>query len=125
MKKRFIISTVAFACLLSSCGKTSLNASLGSSFRMMPNQKVDMAKTDLKINGFEVVEDSRCPEETNCIWEGQVVASFIINDAQVKMNTQSAKDTLGYTFKILSVSPVKTNADIPWSDYIIELLITK
>ncbi len=111
--------------LMSSCGKTSLNAELGKSFSMMPDQTVSINDTDLKINGFEVTEDSRCPEGTNCIWEGQVVANFILNEVQIKLNTQKSVDTLGYTFKILSVSPIKTKTEIPLNDYILELIISQ
>lgn len=109
-----------------SCGKTVLNAELGTPFKMTNAEAAKVNETDLKMNGFKVIEDSRCPKNANCIWEGQIVAEFDLNGAPFKMNTQKMTDTLGYSFKIQSVLPEKVDgATISLPDYILEILVTK
>ncbi len=90
------------------------------------DQRVKVVGTDLKLVGFTVSEDSRCPIPANCFWEGQVVAEFDMDGAPLTFNSFKSFDTLGYTFQIKSVTPEKKEGvDIPLSSYILEILITK
>lgn len=112
--------------VLIGCGKTSLNAELGTPFKMTSVQTVKVNETDIKLNGYKILEDSRCPKDVNCIWEGQVVAEFQVNGLPFKINTQKMTDTLGYSFKINSVEPIKEQGvEIPVTSYIIDILISK
>lgn len=112
--------------VLFSCGKTSFNAELGEAFNLTSEQSVKITQTELKFDGFKVIEDSRCPKNVNCIWEGQVIAEFVMNGESLKINSFKTLDTLGYTFKINSVEPMKEDGvEIPLADYILEILVSK
>lgn len=123
MKNTFIICLLF---LVSSCGKTTFNAELGSAFKMKSSESVKVVDTDIKLSGFTIVEDSRCPTNTNCFWEGQVIAAVDFEGTPLKISTHEVVDTLGYFFKITAVEPIKNEGDeIPLSDYILEILIIK
>lgn len=116
---------ITFTALIS-CGKTTLNAELNRSFRMTADQNVKIDKTDLVLDGFVVTEDSRCPKDAICFWEGQVVAEFDLDGSLLVFNSFKTLDTLGYTFQIKSVEPIKEDGvEIPLSNYILEILVTK
>jgi len=108
-----------------SCGKTVLNAQLGDSVKLKVEEIIKYDDENLEVKLVKVTEDSRCPQGTNCIWEGRVVVDLLVGDINVLVNTQTPKDTLGYSFTILSVEPVKTEIEISQEDYIIELNVTK
>lgn len=124
MKVFFGLLTVVILAI--SCGKTALNAEVGTPFKMTSVQSVNISNTDIKLNGFKVIEDSRCPKNTTCFWEGQVVAEFDMDGEPLKFNSYKPLDTLGYTFQIKSVTPVKEEGvDIPLANYILEILVIK
>lgn len=117
-----LFSVIAFV----SCGKTSFNAQLGQAFEMKANHVIKIDETDLKIKGFKIDADSRCPKGTNCFWQGEVVAEFNLDDILVKIGSSKGLDTLGYHFTIVSIQPEKeVNLEISREDYLLEILISK
>ena len=123
MKK---ILSISLLLLIVSCGKSVMNAEIGTPFKMTSDQTIKIDNTDFKFEGFNVIEDSRCPKYANCFWEGQVVAEFKIDDQSLKFNSFKPLDTLGYKFQIKSVLPIKEDGvEISLPDYILEILITK
>lgn len=123
MKKGLGIMMVLFLAL--SCGKTVLNAELNKEFSIKHDDKVVIDNEDLEVEFTNVTEDSRCPEGTNCIWEGRVVVQLMVNNHLVSVSTQTAKDTLGYNFEIKEVLPLKTTSVIGMDSYILKLIISK
>jgi hypothetical protein len=123
------MARILYVCILFilvSCGKTSLNAELGTPFKITSLESVQIKDTEIKLAGFKIIEDSRCPKNVNCFWEGQVVAAFDYKGSPLKFNSYKVLDTLGYSFKITAVEPMKIEGvDIPVADYILELLVTK
>lgn len=109
-----------------SCGKTSFNAQLGQAFEMQANHIVKIDETDLKIKGFKIDTDSRCPEGANCFWQGEVVAEFNLDDILIKVGSDKGLDTLGYHFTIVSIKPEReVDGEISRADYLLEILISK
>lgn len=124
---------VVFSVLFLSCQKD-----ISSS-----NQKIELkygAASEEMLNGDSIVldsvlEDSRCPENATCIWEGNAKLRFIyrtkdkLNESFV-LNTYMGyrKDTLikGFRIKLVKVSPYpRLDEDILQTDYRAELEIIK
>lgn len=81
------------------------------------------------VTFIKVLEDSRCPENTTCIWAGQVKALVSVTEPgkepkEVELlfgkeihNTLLSSE--GYTLKCLSVTPSPTSEDNGERDYAI------
>ena len=115
------IAIIICVLTLVSCGKTVLNAQLGDAVKVSVKDKIEYNEEEVTVELISITEDSRCPQGANCTWEGQVVVELLVGNVNILVNTQAPIDTLGYTFAILSVDPVKTDAEIAQEDYVIEL----
>jgi hypothetical protein len=61
--------------LLAGCANTAdVKARLGEEIPLHVGQSVVVTGEDVKIRFVEVSEDSRCPKDVTCVWEGRVVA---------------------------------------------------
>lgn len=61
--------------LLAGCsGTDDVKARLGEEISLHIGQSVVITGEDLEIRFVEVSEDSRCPKDVICVWEGRVVA---------------------------------------------------
>lgn len=98
----------------------------------------NIAGDDLKLCFNAVVNDSRCPANAVCIWEGAATASFSFtkngdthrfNLSTITMKPNYTKDTViaGYKIQFINLSPYPgTVADpIPDNQRKAELKITK
>jgi len=108
---------------------------LGEEFQL----KIGASKTcdcgDLDIAVLRVKEDSRCPEFTNCIWEGQAIIEFALNQdekAPMELILRKGHPQLGrkiiddYSYTITKVEPYpKSGTKIPEEEYVISLRIEK
>ena len=80
-----------------------------------------------------VTEDSRCPEYTNCIWEGQVGIQLSIGKdgrESVKLalhpeQPEAAQQSLGgYIYRLQKVEPYpKAGQNIRMEDYVITVVV--
>ena len=81
---------------------------------------------------IDSLEDSRCPSNVECVWEGEVkiYLSLDINNEKHKHTLifknddteQSFEDVNGYELKIKSITPYPSApSDIPQEDYVIEM----
>jgi hypothetical protein len=88
MTKNCLYLSIIFAVVLSvsGCAGTSnrIEVSLGQEFSLSIMQSALIKGENLEIKFEEVVEDSRCPWEVTCIWEGRVTLSV-----EVKVNDVS------------------------------------
>ena len=86
------------------------------------------AHAELKIKWVEL-EDSRCPIGVNCIWAGQLVATFEVareggDPERIELITPVGRDpqpaeALGYRFRLLDVEPhPKEGVTIERGDYL-------
>lgn len=56
-------------------------AVLGERFSLDTGETVPVADTGLRVTYAELVEDSRCPPEATCVWEGDAVVRLTLDAA--------------------------------------------
>ncbi len=76
----------------------------------------------LKITPIEIVEDSRCPEGTQCIWAGRVIikTKFDFGDNKtMETDVEAGKpvDAFGFRVTLYNVMPSKKIDSIKPEDY--------
>lgn len=76
-----ILPAILVPLSLFGCAKSTENEfSLGQEFTLSAGQSVSIAGENLKIQFIEVINDSRCPINVTCIWEGR--ASCLVQFTQ-------------------------------------------
>lgn len=114
-----------------------INTGLNIPFKLNINQTAVIGSENLKITFLNVTEDSRCPSDVQCIWEGQakVQISILKDDQNIGtfyLTKRAGHDELsvlsvkGYSITLEKVDPYpvstkKTEAQ----DYVIVLKIKK
>lgn len=112
---------------------------LGESFALGGGKTAVLTSGDLTLKFTEVLEDSRCPKDVNCFWEGQ--ARILITAEQTgqaplelefntNLATEGATDTLdAYEFvvQLEQLNPYPRNADNPitFAAYQAQLVVTQ
>ena len=135
MKKLMILSAVFLTFVAAKCNKEEGFAT-GENFEMKIGEEANCKNcTALSLNFVGIKEDSRCPEFTNCIWEGQAVVELSINTGSkmpLELIMQKSKPELGqkvvgdYSYKLEKVDPYpKSGTSIQDEDYIITLVVEK
>lgn len=72
--------------------------------------------SDLSVKPLEIVEDSRCPIEADCIWEGRVlIRSELTLGHEVIVATLGTSDPMRINGGWLSVAEVAPQASVQWS----------
>ena len=136
MKNYKLIITLFIALFwIGSCAKNdSLDPDfmLGEAFDLKVNQTTVNQNEDVKFRIKEILEDSRCPDEVMCVWEGQVrmdVEIEIDNSTFTKELIYYSTNPLecgGYNFRVLSVLPgTQLDETIALEDYVFSMLIEK
>lgn len=71
---------------------------------------------DFRVTPLEVLEDSRCPIEADCIWEGQVRlrAQLDLGHESIEAELNSSKP-MRINGGFLSVAEVAPEASVQWS----------
>lgn len=88
------------------------------------------------IEFADLTEDSRCPVNVTCIWEGQVTVALNISidgkeSGSLNLTSRASHEKLaladieGYSIRLEKVEPPKTQNEIKLSEYIITLIISK
>lgn len=91
------------------------------------------ANGGLKVKFAELVEDSRCPTDTNCIWAGNAKIKIRVSrngKSQVlELNTTESGATpkfAGYSFKLTGLTPEpRSNIRINRNGYVATIVISK
>lgn len=98
----YLLASLAIFLLLSGCaGSVDKNkARLGEEFSLHIGQSVVITGEDLDIKFVEVSEDSRCPKDVTCIWEGRVTAV-------VEISTDGSSQQLELTQPGLTDAPAR------------------
>jgi len=138
--KRFLIPLILVlitGLAAGGCGKGrgEVAAVLDHGFPLAVGQKAVIDKTSLEIRFEEILEDSRCPEGVQCIWEGRVSARVEIKDGDssykmVLVQPGSTRDYVEETYKeyLLSykITPYpQQNEDIDKKDYRLLLTVSR
>lgn len=103
-------------------------------FKMTQKKGVAFENDDLKIIFNTISEDSRCPEGTTCVWEGQVKVNLTVKtknaSEQVEMlrkggQKENAIQQVGnHTIYLMAVNPYpKDGQTIAQEDYKITIVV--
>jgi len=80
--------------------------------RVQINKEKRFAKSRVLIRFVELVDDSRCPTDTNCIWAGNAKIKITVSSGgRSKMLTldtngpNQAATAVGYSIKLIGLTP--------------------
>lgn len=108
---------------------TEIAAKLNRKFSVGYDRVVRIQSEDLEIQFTDVVGDSRCPSETQCVWQGQVEIRLHITRGdrdlgnlnlirQMGLEDSAIATIDGYSIKLIDVKPYPKNTQpIEVSDY--------
>jgi hypothetical protein len=131
-----LIFAAVVALLLSGCSnkQVAVRASLGEVFTIGVGQSSQITGEDMTIRFVEVIGDSRCPQNVNCVWEGVASSKTTIvyqgKEYTVVLNsagrTEEAKETfINYTLTY-SLNPYpREGEEISPDEYRLTLTVTK
>jgi len=141
MKTLTILSALFLLVLLSGCNKNSeltgdSSFSLNDTLKLAINKSAINNENQLTIRIDSVLNDSRCPMDVECIWEGNAAVRFLfINDKEKTkfiLNTYGGSnfrsDTIidGYSIQLVKLQPYPVSTKVISNDeYVAELLIKK
>lgn len=126
--------------LLTSCNKDDdQTANFDEIFELEFAETKDVENIDYKISFTELIEESRCPADAICVWEGRAVVQVQLQVQEAIFNYELATfnsidlDSLKtfthdeYTIELMEVNPYPGNIgqQANEEDYSIELRITK
>ena len=113
-----------------------INTELNTEFELKINQTANIESENIKIKFLDILEDSRCPSDVQCVWQGQArvlvnvekngqdLGDFILIDLADKEDLR-IKDFNGYTIKLLKVMPYPKINEKVETDTTIRLIVEK
>ncbi len=111
-----------------------MQAQTNQKFTVQINQQKTIAKNKLTIKFVSLVEDSRCPTDTNCIWAGNAKITIKVSNGKsaaktFELNTNSKPQTVsfaGYEIKLTNLNPSPaTNIRINRNGYVATFVVSK
>ena len=115
---------------------TRVKATLDTEFQLEIGQTASIQDEELEIQFWNLPEDSRCPSDVFCIWEGQVRIVLRVGKAgeekqDLEVTSRAghgdlARAGLGdYTIELIAVEPYPVSTErIELEDYLITLVVT-
>jgi hypothetical protein len=110
-------------------------ARVGHEFKIKAGDLMKIDGEDLKIKFKNVAQDSRCPEDVNCVWAGNAEVLLELTEGKcttaLTLNTQDSnaldKGKAGhYRFKLVKLDPYpRSDRKIAPGDYVATLLVSK
>ncbi len=139
MKRKYslIIGFVSIFCMIFIGGCIQNITDLDVPFQLKINQVAFIKSENIKIIFMNVTEDSRCPSDVECIWEGQVtiVINIFKNNqfiGEFNLTSRTGFDELaikefdGYSINLIKVEPYPISTQIiELSDYIVIFNVSK
>jgi hypothetical protein len=81
-RSRYVTMLSACLFLISNWGCAPLQTAVivepGLSFALAPGQTAEIKRSDTRITFRQVREDSRCPTDVTCVWEGDAKVEVVI-----------------------------------------------
>lgn len=135
MRALFLLATLGIGL----CGQPrpfdpEIEVPLGDPFVLRIEQSATIAGTPLRLEFEEVLEDSRCPADVTCVWQGNArlrLAASVRGEepVQVELNTglePRAATAHGFEIALEQVQPTPASArSIAASDYLATLRVTE
>lgn len=118
------------ACTAISCSnKVGQEPRLEEEFQLRFGQTAILSDNGLSIKFLSVGEDSRCPEEVRCIWEGNARIAIQVAHSGFALNTTLEPKEVthsGYVVRLISVNPYpKYGQEIKPSQYVVTLVVRR
>ena len=127
--KIFILTLIAMLSItVFAAAKTTENVTVKA------GQQKSAKRSKLKIKFESVVEDSRCPIGTNCIWAGNAKIKITVTSSQLGAKSFEINTTMGpqgdqydgWAIKLDSLTPSPTvNGKIDPKKYIAKFTVTR
>lgn len=105
----------------------TIQARTDHEIKLQVNEQKSINKNDLTVQFVSVLEDSRCPEGTNCIWAGNAKVQLKLKKKtgawktfELNTNTEKQEIEFGdYVIKIVELTPTpKENVRIDRNGYV-------
>lgn len=103
---------------------------LGESFTLMPGETLSNKAANLSISLAEVLEDSRCPKNTNCVWEGQAKVKLLVNEEAIELTLRSGKPDMAqqlfnntYIIEAQQLNPYPDGTKLDPTAYRLQLVV--
>lgn len=110
-------------------------AVLERDFKIKYGQELTVKGQDLKVKFDSLLEDSRCPSDVKCVWEGDAKILISVRRANAEASNMElhtnqrftqAEKYQRYVIKLVALSPYpRTSVKQEQSDYVATLLIKK
>ncbi len=110
------------------------HAQTNQEFKLLINKQKIVTKDKLTIKFVSLVEDSRCPTDTNCIWAGNAKINIKVTNKKgasktLELNTGLEPQIIsfaGYEIKLVNLTPAPaTNIRINRNGYTATFLVSK
>ena len=102
---------VAVVCLvlLGACASGKQAVEPGTEFALPLGESIGIDDTQVIIHFSKVIDDSRCPMNARCVWEGNAKIAVEMMNATVELNTSTrfaTKQTVaGFTVELIRLEP--------------------
>ena len=101
-------------------------AKRAETLRVQINKEKKFAKSKVAIRFVELVEDSRCPTDTNCVWAGNAKIKVRVTrdgrSQELTLDTNGpnhAATAIGYSIKLVGLTPApRSNIRIDRNGYV-------
>ncbi|MEM7819315.1 MAG: hypothetical protein QXD48_00620 [Candidatus Aenigmatarchaeota archaeon] len=141
-QKYYLIISLLAVILINGCIKQiqqeeTIITSLNNSFKLKIDQVAIIEGESIKIKFLNITEDSRCPSDVVCVWEGQttVIVNIMKDNKNLGIFTLTSrsghpdlaiKNFDRYSIRLIKVEPYpKTTQKIETSHYVITLNVSK
>jgi hypothetical protein len=114
---------------------TGSSAVLGREFKIKYGQELMVKGQGLKVKFASVVDDSRCPANVTCVWEGDAKILIGVSRAnarrsRLELHTNQKYTQAGkyrqYVIRLVALDPYpRTGVERKLSDYVATLLIKR
>jgi hypothetical protein len=126
---------IAGLMLVLAFGVTPLSAAQRTeSVRIQINKEKRFARSGLRVRFVELIEDSRCPADTNCVWAGNARIKVRIakngRSEDIVLDTNGTKQYAttadGYSIKLVGLTPApRSNIRINRNGYVATFEVLK
>ena len=113
----------------------AVDVTVGQAFDLRVGQIAHVVRASLAIRVEAVLEDSRCPVDTTCVWEGDAVVRIRLEAAdghgvtlELHTNPKSTQDGAFKDVRVRLVRvepPRRDGSDIAAGDYVVTLVVSR
>lgn len=114
----------------------AVQARLNTEITLAFSQIASVEDEKILIEFADLTEDSRCPVNVTCVWEGQATVALNISiggkeSSSISLTSRAGHEKLaiadieGYSIRLVKVEPPRTRDEINFSEYIITVIVSK